>query len=89
MVSRTSGDPHYLGDIKAVYAGGLASEVTDPTERELAWGLLSKRHPNVVDFGPPDWLETALMRAACKYVSVLDYSDGIGQSEEFTVGEAG
>ena len=29
------------------------------------------------------------MRTACKYVSVLDYSDGIGQSEEFTVGEAG
>ena len=82
-----SGDPHYLSDIKAVYAGGLASEVTDPAERELAWALLSKRHPNLEDFGPPDLLETALMRTACKYVSVLDYSDGIGQSEEFVVGE--
>ena len=84
-----SGDPNYLSDIKAVYAGALAIEVTDTTERALAWSLLSKRHPNLADFGPPDQVETALMSAVCKYVSVLDYSDGIGQSEEFIVGEAG
>lgn len=84
-----SGDPNCLSEIKAVYAGAHASEVTDPSECTLAWTLLLQRHPNLADFGLPDQAETALMRAACKYVSVLDYSRGIGHSEELTVGENG
>lgn len=80
-----SGDPSHLSDIKAVYAGALASEVTDESERTLAWTLLSERHPNLADFGLPDQTETALMRAVCKHVSVLDYSQGIGHSEAVTV----
>ena len=81
------GDPNYLSDIKAVYAGAHASEVTDANERTLAWTLLVQRHPNLADFGQPDQTETALMRAVCKYVSILDYSQGIGHTEEVTVGE--
>lgn len=81
------GDPNYLSDIKAVYAGAHASEVTNATERERAWSLLVQRHPNLADFGEPDEAGTALMRAACKYVSVLDYSQGIGHTEELTVDE--
>lgn len=84
-----SGDPNYFSDIKAVYAGAHASEVTDATERALAWALLSQRHPNLVDFSLPDQADTALMRAVCKYVSVLDYSQGIGHAEALTVGENG
>jgi nitroimidazol reductase NimA-like FMN-containing flavoprotein (pyridoxamine 5'-phosphate oxidase superfamily) len=84
-----SGDPRYLSDIKAVYAGAHASEVTDPSERTLAWTLLLQRHPNLADFGPPDEAETALMRAECKHVSLLDYSQGIGHTEALTVGENG
>jgi len=80
-----SGAASSLGDIKAVYAGALAAEVTDPEERKLAWELLIERHPNLVEFGQPDNSQTALMRAACKYVSVLDYSKGIGHTEELTV----
>ena len=82
-----SGDPNYLGDIKAVYAGAHASEVTDAGERESAWKLLLQRHPNLADFGFPDLNETALMGAECKYVSLLDYSQGIGHTEELTIGE--
>jgi hypothetical protein len=44
-----------------------------------------ERHPNLADFGLPDNSETALMRAQCKYVSVLDYSKGIGHTEALTV----
>lgn len=80
-----SGEPSYLSDIKAVYAGAHASEVTDATERQLAWKLLVERHPNLADFGLPDDSETALMRAVCKYVSVLDYSKGIGHSDAFAM----
>jgi nitroimidazol reductase NimA-like FMN-containing flavoprotein (pyridoxamine 5'-phosphate oxidase superfamily) len=80
-----SGDPSHLSDVKAVYAGALAAEVTDESERTLAWTLLLERHPNLADFGLPDQTETALMRAVCKHVSVLDYSQGIGHSEAVTV----
>jgi len=84
-----SSDANYLSDIKAVYAGAHASEVTDERERALAWALLSKRHPNLGDFGFPDQADAALMRAACKYVSILDYSQGIGHTEALIVGDNG
>jgi nitroimidazol reductase NimA-like FMN-containing flavoprotein (pyridoxamine 5'-phosphate oxidase superfamily) len=83
-----SAEPRSLGEIKAVYAGAHAAEVTDPAERESAWQLLLERHPNLFDFGMPDNEDTALMRAECKYVSVLDYSKGIGHAEALTVGDA-
>ena len=83
-----SAEPRSLGEIKAVYAGAHAAEVTDPAERESAWQLLLERHPNLFDFGMPDNEDTALMGAECKYVSVLDYSKGIGHAEALTVGDA-
>lgn len=82
-------EPSYLSDIKAVYAGAHAFEVKDEGKRKLAWTLLSDRHPNLADFGVPDQGDTALMGAACKYVSMLDYSKGIGHTEALTVGENG
>lgn len=82
-------EPKYLSDIKAVYAGAYASEVTDNAEREIAWKLLIERHPNLADFGDPNDSETAIMRAVCKYVSTIDYSQSIGHSEALTVGEDG
>ena len=82
-----SAEPSFLSAIKAVYAGAHAAEVKDPGERARAWRLLLERHPNLGDFGLPDDSTTALMRATCKYVSVLDYSKGIGHSENLVVGE--
>lgn len=82
-----SGDPSYLSDVKAIYAGATAAEVSDPRERKRAWTLLLRRHPNLADFGVPDETKTALMTATCKFVSVLDYSRGIGHTEAITVGE--
>jgi nitroimidazol reductase NimA-like FMN-containing flavoprotein (pyridoxamine 5'-phosphate oxidase superfamily) len=84
-----SSEPPSLGAIRAVYAGAHASEVTDDAERKLAWRLLTERHPNLADIGPPDASEEALMRATCKYVSVLDYSRGIGHTEAFIVSDDG
>lgn len=83
-----TGETSVLSEIKAVYAGAHAGEVTDPKERTDAWKLLLERHPNLADFGLPDDSETGLMRAQCKYVSVLDYSQGIGHTEALTVPEA-
>jgi nitroimidazol reductase NimA-like FMN-containing flavoprotein (pyridoxamine 5'-phosphate oxidase superfamily) len=78
-------EPDYLSDVRAVYAGAHASEVTDEHERSQAWTLLANRHPNLADFGLPDQADTALMCAKCKYVSILDYSKGIGHTEAVTV----
>jgi hypothetical protein len=72
--------------LQAVYAGAVASEVTDPPEREAAWKLLAERHPNLADFDQPDSSETAIIRARCKHVSVLDYTQGPGHTETLTLG---
>ena len=80
-----SSEVNSLGAIKAVYAGAHADEVTDPQERKLAWKLLTDRHPNLGEFGISDEADSALMKAACKYVSMLDYSKGIGHTEALTV----
>ena len=82
-------EPATLSDIKAVYAGCHAVEVTDLAERSRAWQLLAERHPNLTDLAPPGKDEVATMRADCRYVSLLDYSQGLGHTEELTVGEAG
>ena len=79
-------EPRDLREIKAVYAGAHAAEVTDPGERDHAWRLLMERHPNLADYVLPEPSEAAVMRAECKYVSVLDYSKGLGHSEALTIG---
>lgn len=80
-------EPAILADIKAVYAGAHAAQVTDEAERARAWQLLVERHPNLADFSPPDGSGEVLMRAACKHVSVLDYSKGMGHTEALTIGD--
>jgi nitroimidazol reductase NimA-like FMN-containing flavoprotein (pyridoxamine 5'-phosphate oxidase superfamily) len=78
-------EPSELRQIKAVYAGCNVSEVTDPRQRSHAWDLLARRHPNLTDLAPPQSGEVATMVAQCRYVSVLDYSQGLGHTEEITV----
>ncbi|HSQ99164.1 MAG TPA: pyridoxamine 5'-phosphate oxidase family protein [Sphingomicrobium sp.] len=79
-------EPRDLHEIKAVYAGCHAHEVTDLKERSHAWMLLGERHPNLTDLAPPQDDEVATMVAECRHVSFLDYSQGIGHSESLTVG---
>jgi nitroimidazol reductase NimA-like FMN-containing flavoprotein (pyridoxamine 5'-phosphate oxidase superfamily) len=78
-------EPRTLRDIKAVYAGCHAREVIDLTERGHAWMLLAERHPNLTDLAPPQNDEVATMVAECRYVTVLDYTQGLGHSEALTV----
>jgi hypothetical protein len=63
------------------YAGAVASEVTDPVEREHGWRLLAQRHRNLAPSIQPDWALAALMRAECRHVSVLDYNKGLGHTD--------
>ena len=74
-------EPTELRQIKAVYAGCEVRELTDTKEQSRAWALLAERHPNLTDLAPPETAEVATMVADCKYVSVLDYSQGLGHAE--------
>jgi nitroimidazol reductase NimA-like FMN-containing flavoprotein (pyridoxamine 5'-phosphate oxidase superfamily) len=66
---------------EAVYASAHAAEVTDPDERAQAWRLLGQRHPNLAGRAEPDAEITAIMRARCEHVSVLDYTKGLGHTD--------
>jgi hypothetical protein len=66
---------------EAVFAGALASEVVEPSERDQAWGLLVQRHPDLLGAPQPDWSAVAMMRAECLHLSVLDYSKGLGHAD--------
>jgi nitroimidazol reductase NimA-like FMN-containing flavoprotein (pyridoxamine 5'-phosphate oxidase superfamily) len=78
-----------LRNVEAVYAGAHATEVTEARERQHAWQLLQLRHPKLRGFEPFDISDVALMRADCKYVSVLDYPQGLGHTETFTINDDG
>ena len=82
-------EPPELSQLQAVYGGGHASEITDPDERAEAWRQLMQRHSNLAGFQLPDMGEAAIMRAKLKYVSVLDYTQGLGHREQLTLTEDG
>ena len=77
-------EPRDVRELNAAYAGAHAAEVVDSGDREDAWRLLRQRHPNLADFEPPEPSEAAVMRAECKYVSILDYRIGPGYSRSLT-----
>ena len=82
-------EPLDFHDLKAIYAGAHASEVTDDAQRQHAWKLLMERHPNLADFELPDRSQAAMMRAPCMYVSVLDFTKGLGHTDALTVTSPG
>jgi hypothetical protein len=47
------------------------------------------RNSNLAGFNIPDARDAAFMRARCKYVSVLDYTQGLGHREQMVVDEQG
>jgi len=79
-------EPESLREIKAVFAGCNAREVTDIDERVHAWLLLAERHPNLTDLAPPENEDVATMAADCRFISLLDYSQGLGHTESLTLG---
>lgn len=76
-------------NIRAVYAGGHAQEITGDDERQAAWKKMMERHPVLAGSQIPGFEQATFMRMHCKYVSVLDYSQGLGHREEFVVEDDG
>jgi len=82
-------EPTELSQLTAVYAGAYVREITSQQERDDAWRLLMMRSSSVAGFSIPDARDAAFMRARCKYVSVLDYTQGLGHREQLIVDEQG
>lgn len=79
-------EPWILSEAKAVFAGARAVELTEEAERDHAWELLNRRHPNLAPYDVPDPAVTAMMRADCRHVSVVDFTKGVGHTEAFDIG---
>ena len=82
-------EPKELEQLQAVYAGARAEPITDPAQREEAWRLLMARHSNLAGFQMPDATQAIFMRATCRYVSVLDFTQGVGHREQLTLDDQG
>lgn len=86
VVGRDFEDP---SQIKALSIAANASEVRDPKQRERAIDLILQRHPALVKLPRPNMEHSAVMRAYCSIVSVLDYSKGFGHADLLTVSPGG
>lgn len=86
VIGRDFEDP---AQIKALSIAANASEVRDRTQRDHAIELILKRHPALADLGGPDLDHSAVMRAYCSIVTILDYSKGFGHADMLTVGPGG
>jgi nitroimidazol reductase NimA-like FMN-containing flavoprotein (pyridoxamine 5'-phosphate oxidase superfamily) len=82
-------EPADLEELKAVYAGLVAEEITSLQERDEAWRLLMERHANLAGFQMPDASEAVFMRGKCRHVSMLDFTQSMGHREQFTVAGSG
>ena len=86
IIGRDFEDP---ARIKALSIAANASEVRDPAQRERAIDLILERHPALAKFGRPDLAHSAVMRAYCSIVTILDYSKGFGHADLLTVAPGG
>jgi nitroimidazol reductase NimA-like FMN-containing flavoprotein (pyridoxamine 5'-phosphate oxidase superfamily) len=86
VIGRDFEDP---AQIRALSIAANASEVRDPKQRDRAIELILQRHPALAKFGRPDLQHSAVMRAYCSIVTILDYSKGFGHADLLTVGPGG
>ncbi|WP_309660921.1 pyridoxamine 5'-phosphate oxidase family protein [Sphingomonas sp.] len=86
VVGRDFEDP---AQIKALSIAANASEVRDPEQRERAIDLVLQRHPALAKLPRPALGHSAVMRAYCSVVTILDYSKGFGHADLLTVSPGG
>jgi len=86
VVGRDFDDP---AEIKALSIAANASEVRDPAQRNRAVEFILRRHPALARLGGPNLKHSAVMRAYCSIVTILDYSKGFGHADLLTVGPGG
>ena len=78
-------EPQQIQYAKAVYAAALASQVRGQKARVAAWAILSTRHPYLSDFEMPGVGKGIMIRARCRYLTVLDYAQGLGHCDSVSL----
>lgn len=86
VVGKDVDDP---AQIRALSIAANASEVRDPKQRERAIDLVLQRRPALARLPRPDLSHSAVMRAYCSIVTILDYSKGFGHADVLTVSPGG
>lgn len=77
-------------EIRGVSLGGRAHIVEDDAEIERVYEMMLKRFPEIEGFLDDDEREQAtIVRIDPEVISLLDYRQGFGHTEEFRVGNAG
>ena len=74
---------------KGLSIAANASEVQDPGQRDRALDLVVSRHPGLATFPRPNPAHSAVMRAFCSIVTILDYSQGFGHTDVISVASGG
>jgi nitroimidazol reductase NimA-like FMN-containing flavoprotein (pyridoxamine 5'-phosphate oxidase superfamily) len=85
-IGRDFDDP---AQIQSLSIAANASEVRDPKQREQATALVLQRHPALANLPKPAPNLSAVLRAYCSIVTILDYSKGFGHADVLTVGPGG
>ena len=75
--------------IKGLSIAANASEVQDPRQRDRALDLVVARHPGLATLPRPNPAHSAVMRAFCSIVTILDYSQGFGHTDVISVAPGG
>jgi nitroimidazol reductase NimA-like FMN-containing flavoprotein (pyridoxamine 5'-phosphate oxidase superfamily) len=79
---------HDSSDPMAITGLSMAAQaqvVNDPTELAKALSLLRAKYPKYAAFPMPNPDEILVFRVVAKFISILDYTKGFGQSELVTV----
>jgi nitroimidazol reductase NimA-like FMN-containing flavoprotein (pyridoxamine 5'-phosphate oxidase superfamily) len=72
--------------IEGLSLAGHASEVRDEPYRSRFSTLLGQRHPGYFKPVHLDFKASALMMARPSLISIVDFSEGLGHSDQLTVG---
>ena len=70
-------------DIEGLSMGADVTPVTDAAELEKVGALMLKKFPQLETFEPEEPTEMALYRVDPKVISLLDYRQAFGHTEEF------
>ena len=72
--------------IEGLSMAAHVSEVRDEPYRSQFCALLSQRHPGYFKAETLDFKASALMRARPQFISIVNFSKGLGHSDGITVG---
>lgn len=85
-VSLTIDRPYETWDeIEGLSMGAEVSPVTDSAEFQKVGQLMLGKFPQLAAFVPDDASGIAIYRVEPKFISLLDYSQGFGHTETFTL----